>query len=143
VPVTFAFIKSECFIDLAEPYADRRDVHNASRQAGQGAVGAEQRREGLDDHHRRDEVILEQFRASIPRAARPCCSGLPSVRRFWLGHPESAAKSAPSAKQAADLEEAIAAVPLGQKYTQDAAGSNSPWVAQFAAFRAGLHRGNV
>jgi cyclase len=41
------------------------------------------------------------------------------------------------------LEEAIAAVPLGQKYTQDAAGSNSPLVAQFAAFRAGLHRWNV
>jgi cyclase len=41
------------------------------------------------------------------------------------------------------LEEAIAATPLGQKYTQDAAGSNSPLVAQFAAFRAGLHRWNV
>ncbi len=41
------------------------------------------------------------------------------------------------------LEEAIAATPLGQKYTQDAAGSNSPLVAQFTAFRAGLHRWNV
>jgi cyclase len=40
-------------------------------------------------------------------------------------------------------EEAIAATPLGQKYAQDAAGSNSPLVAQFAAFRAGLHRWNV
>ena len=41
------------------------------------------------------------------------------------------------------LEEATAATPLGQKYTQDAAGSNSPLVAQFTAFRAGLHRWNV
>jgi cyclase len=41
------------------------------------------------------------------------------------------------------LEEAIAATPLGQKYTQDTVGSDSPLVAQFAAFRAGLHRWNV
>jgi cyclase len=41
------------------------------------------------------------------------------------------------------LEEAIAFTPLGKKYTQDAAGSNSPLVAQFTAFRAGLHRWNV
>jgi hypothetical protein len=41
------------------------------------------------------------------------------------------------------LEEAIAATPLEQKYTQDAAGSSSPLVAQFVAFRAGLHRWNV
>jgi cyclase len=41
------------------------------------------------------------------------------------------------------LEEAIAGTPLGQQYTQDAAGSNSPLVAQFAAFRAGIHRWNV
>ena len=41
------------------------------------------------------------------------------------------------------LEEAIAANPLGQKYTQDAAGPNSPLVAQFTAFRNGLHRWNV
>ena len=41
------------------------------------------------------------------------------------------------------LEEALAANPLGQKYTQDAAGPNSPLVAQFAAFRNGLHRWNV
>ena len=41
------------------------------------------------------------------------------------------------------LDEAIAATPLGEKYTQDAAGSNSPLVAQFTAFRAGLHRWNV
>jgi hypothetical protein len=42
-----------------------------------------------------------------------------------------------------NLEEAIAAIPLGQKYTQDAAGCNSPLVAQFTAFRVGLHRWNV
>jgi hypothetical protein len=41
------------------------------------------------------------------------------------------------------LEEAIAATPLGQQYTQDTAGSDSPWAAKFAAFRAGLHRWNV
>ena len=41
------------------------------------------------------------------------------------------------------IEEAIAATPLEQKYTQDAVGSNSPLVAQFTAFRAGLHRWNV
>ena len=41
------------------------------------------------------------------------------------------------------LEEAIAANPLGQKYTQDATGPNSPLVAQFTAFRNGLHRWNV
>src|SRR5713101_9308505 len=41
------------------------------------------------------------------------------------------------------LDEAIAATPLGEKYTQDAARSNSPLVAQFAAFRAGIHRWNV
>ena len=41
------------------------------------------------------------------------------------------------------LEETIAATPLGQKYTKDAAGSNSPLAAQFAAFRVGLHRWNV
>ena len=41
------------------------------------------------------------------------------------------------------LEEAIAAAPLDQKYTEEAAGSNSPLVAQFTAFRAGLHRWNV
>jgi cyclase len=41
------------------------------------------------------------------------------------------------------LEETIAATPLEQKYTQDAVGSNSPLVAQFAAFRVGLHRWNV
>jgi len=42
-----------------------------------------------------------------------------------------------------NLEEAIAATPLGQKYTQDAAGSNLPLVAQFAALRADFHRWNV
>ena len=41
------------------------------------------------------------------------------------------------------LEEAIGATPLAEKYTQDTAGSNSPLVAQFVAFRAGLHRWNV
>ena len=41
------------------------------------------------------------------------------------------------------LEEAIAGTPLGQQYTQDTAGSESPLVAQFAAFRAGVHRWNV
>src|SRR2546421_51331 len=42
-----------------------------------------------------------------------------------------------------NLEEAIAAAPLGQQYTQDIAGSDRPLVAQFAAFRAGIHRWNV
>jgi cyclase len=42
-----------------------------------------------------------------------------------------------------NLEEAIATNPLGQKYTQDTAGSNSPLAAQFTAFRSGLHRWNV
>ena len=41
------------------------------------------------------------------------------------------------------LEEAIAATPLGQQYTQDTAGSNSPLLPQFVAFRAGIHRWNV
>ncbi len=42
-----------------------------------------------------------------------------------------------------NLEEAIAATPLGQRYTQDTAGSGSPLPAQFVAFRAGIHRWNV
>ena len=42
-----------------------------------------------------------------------------------------------------NLEEAIAATPLGQQYTQDTAGSHSPLGAQFVAFRAGFHRWNV
>ena len=42
-----------------------------------------------------------------------------------------------------NLEEAIAATPLGQQYTQDTAGSDSPLPAQFVAFRAGVHRWNV
>jgi hypothetical protein len=42
-----------------------------------------------------------------------------------------------------NLEEAIAATPLGQQYTQDAAGSDSSLVARFVAFRAGFHRWNV
>ena len=33
-----------------------------------------------------------------------------------------------------NLDEAIAATPLGQQYTQDIAGSDPPLVAQFAAF---------
>jgi len=41
------------------------------------------------------------------------------------------------------LEETIAATPLGQKYIEDAAASNSPLVAQFAAFRVGIHRWNL
>ena len=41
------------------------------------------------------------------------------------------------------LEEAIAATPLGQQYTRDTAGSNSPLLPQFVAFRAGIHRWNV
>jgi cyclase len=41
------------------------------------------------------------------------------------------------------LDETIAATPLGQKYTQDSARSDSPLVAQFTAFRVGLHRWNV
>ena len=41
------------------------------------------------------------------------------------------------------LEEAIATAPLGQQYTQDVLGSDSPWAANFAAFRAGVHRWNV
>jgi len=41
------------------------------------------------------------------------------------------------------LEEAIAATPLGQQYTQDTAGGDSPLLAQFVAFRAGVHRWNV
>jgi len=36
-----------------------------------------------------------------------------------------------------NLEEAIAATPLGQQYTQDIAGPD------FVAFRAGVHRWNV
>ena len=42
-----------------------------------------------------------------------------------------------------NLEEAMAANPLGPQYTQDKAGSNSPLMAQFAAFRAGIHRWNL
>jgi cyclase len=42
-----------------------------------------------------------------------------------------------------NLEEAIAATPLGQQYTQDVLGSDSPWAAKFVAFRAGVHRWNV
>src|SRR6266481_6280956 len=42
-----------------------------------------------------------------------------------------------------NLEEAIATNPLGQKYTQDTAGSNSPLAAQFTAFRSGIHRWNL
>jgi len=42
-----------------------------------------------------------------------------------------------------NLEEAIAANPLGQQYTKDIAGSDSPLVAQFVAFRVGIHRWNV
>ena len=42
-----------------------------------------------------------------------------------------------------NLEEAIAAIPLGEKYTQDGAGADLPSAAQFAAFRRGLHRWNV
>ena len=41
------------------------------------------------------------------------------------------------------LEETIAATPLWQKYTADDARSSSPLVAQFVAFRAGVHRWNV
>jgi len=41
------------------------------------------------------------------------------------------------------LEEALAATPLGQAYMQDTAGTDSPFAAQFAAFRAGIHRWNV
>jgi hypothetical protein len=41
------------------------------------------------------------------------------------------------------LDEVIVATPLGEKYIQDAAGFNSSLVAQFTAFRAGLHRWNV
>src|SRR6266436_2117104 len=41
------------------------------------------------------------------------------------------------------LEDTIAATPLGQQYTQDTAGSESPLLAQFVAFRAGVHRWNV
>jgi cyclase len=41
------------------------------------------------------------------------------------------------------LEEAIATTPLGEQYTRDTAGSNSPLAAQFAAFRVGVHRWNV
>src|SRR5262249_60403211 len=41
------------------------------------------------------------------------------------------------------LEEALAATPLGQAYTQDTAGPASPFAAQFVAFRAGIHRWNV
>src|SRR2546428_12350776 len=42
-----------------------------------------------------------------------------------------------------NLEEAIAATPLGPQYTQDTAGSDSPLLAPFVAFRAGVHRWNV
>jgi cyclase len=41
------------------------------------------------------------------------------------------------------LEDTIAATPLGQQYTQDAAGSDSPLLSQFVTFRAGVHRWNV
>ena len=42
-----------------------------------------------------------------------------------------------------NLEEALAATPLGQAYTQSAAGTDSPFAAQFVAFGAGIHRWNV
>ena len=42
-----------------------------------------------------------------------------------------------------NMEEAIARIPLGQRYTPDTAGSDSPLAAQFAAFWAGVHRWNV
>jgi cyclase len=42
-----------------------------------------------------------------------------------------------------NLDEAISTTPLGQQYTRDTAGSDSPLMAQFAAFRAGVHRWNV
>jgi len=41
------------------------------------------------------------------------------------------------------LEETIATAPLGQQYTQDFLGSDSPLAAKFAAFRTGVHRWNV
>ena len=42
-----------------------------------------------------------------------------------------------------NLEEAIARIPLGQRYTPDTVGSDTPLAAQFSAFRAGVHRWNV
>ena len=42
-----------------------------------------------------------------------------------------------------NMEEAITRIPLGQRYTADTAGSDSPLAAQFAAFWAGVHRWNV
>jgi hypothetical protein len=42
-----------------------------------------------------------------------------------------------------NLEEALAATPLGQAYTPASAGTDSPFAAQFVAFTAGIHRWNV
>jgi hypothetical protein len=44
---------------------------------------------------------------------------------------------------AENLQEALAATPLGQAYTPASAGTDSPFAAQFVAFAAGIHRWNV
>jgi cyclase len=67
----------------------------------------------------------------------------PSLSRYLSYLSELIESMRKAIRAGQSLEETIAATPLGQKYTQDAAGSDSPLAAQFAAFRAGIHRWNV
>jgi cyclase len=67
----------------------------------------------------------------------------PSLSRYLSYLSELIESMRKAIRAGQSLEETIAAAPLGQKYTQDAAGSNSPLVAQLAAFRTGVHLWNV
>jgi hypothetical protein len=70
-------------------------------------------------------------------------TSVPSLSRYLAYLSELIESVRKAIRAGQNLEEAIAATPLGEKYTQDAAGSNSPLGAQFAAFRAAFHRWNV
>jgi hypothetical protein len=89
-------------------------------------------------------TCIERARREFRRRNEP--SWQPVISRA-LRRGDPASELIESVRQAIragqSLDEAIATTPLGQQYTQDIAGSDPPLVAQFAAFRAGVHRWNV
>ena len=87
--------------------------------------------------------VLEFIETQVPAPGHGLLTSGPSLSRYLAYLSELIESVRKAIRAGQNLEEAIAATPLGQRYTQDTAGSNSPLAAQFAKLRAPFHRWNV
>jgi hypothetical protein len=67
----------------------------------------------------------------------------PSLNRYLAYLSELIESVRKAIRAGQNLEEAIAATPLGEKYTHDAVGSNSPFGGSICSVPGAFHRWNV